>query len=320
MDASVVIVNWNTRGLLAQCLQSIEAEIASERFEVIVVDNASSDDSCEMVRRDFPRVRLIANSENRGFAAANNQGIAIAQGRYILLLNSDTIVLDSAIEKTIAFADRHHDAAVVGCRVLNADRSLQLSCFMFPSVLNFFLHSTYLYRLFPRNRLFGREQMTWWDRDDEREVDVVTGCYMLVRRAAIGEVGVMDERFFMYAEETDWCLRFAAKGWKNRFTPEAEIIHLGGGSAPKLSANRARVTNRSFVRYMFKHWSKPRAIAGVGMLALFYSLRLAVLLPKRMLTRDKSSELLFDNHWAGLKDVLAYDRHLLMPAESDQRR
>jgi GT2 family glycosyltransferase len=263
-----------------------------------------------MVRRDFPRVKLIANADNRGFSTANNQAIAVAQGRYVLLLNSDTIVLDSAIEKTVAFADRYPDTAVAGCRVLNPDRSLQITCFMFPSLLNWFLHSTYLSQLFPRSRFFGRERMTWWARNDEREVDVVTGCYMLVRREAINQVGMMDERFFMYAEETDWCFRFIANGWKNRFTPDAEIIHLGGGSAPKLAANRARLTNSSFVRYMFKHWSKPRAIAGVGLLVLFYALRLAVLIPKQLLSRDKQNDRRIENHWAGLKDILTYNRHL----------
>jgi GT2 family glycosyltransferase len=169
------------------------------------------------------------NHDNRGFAAANNQAIALAKGRYILLLNSDTIVLDRAIKKTVAYADNHRDTAVIGCRVLNPNDTLQNSCFMFPSNLNWFLFSTY--RLFPRSRFFGREQMTWWSRNDSRDVDVVTGCFMLVRKEAIDQVGLMDERFFMYAEETDWCYRFKARAWKNRFTPDAEIIHIGGASA-----------------------------------------------------------------------------------------
>lgn len=309
MDVSVIIVNWNTSGLLAQCLWSVQAEFLSASHEIIVVDNASTDGSCEMVRRDFPDVRLIANTENRGFAAANNQGLAVARGRYVLLLNSDTIVLDRAIEKTIDFADRNPDAAVVGCRVLNPDRSLQFTCFMFPSLLNWFLYATYLYQLFPQNRFFGRERMTWWARNDERDVDVVTGCYMLVRREAIEQVGVLDERFFMYAEETDWCLRFVADGWKNRFTPSAEIIHIGGASAPKLSANRARISNRSFVRYIFKHWSRSRAVAGVALLLLFYVVRLPALIVRKVLLRRENDPLL-ENHWAGLRDLLNYKQHL----------
>jgi GT2 family glycosyltransferase len=308
VDVSVIIVNWNTCDLLRQCLQSVYAQTPSLDCEVIVIDNGSSDGSVDMVRREFGEVNLLVNGDNRGFAAANNQGMSVAKGRYILLLNSDTIILDRAIEKTIAFADEHPDTAVTGCRVLNPDRTLQNSCFMFPSILNWLLFSTYLYRLFPRNRFFGREQMTWWLRNDSREVDVVTGCFMLVRKEAIYEVGLMDERFFMYAEETDWCYRFNAKGWKNRFTPDAEIIHVGGASAVRLGARRAQVTNSSFVRYMFKHWSRPRAVIGVYMIALFYLTRLAGLVPKCLLKPHVNDQKLIENHWAGLKDILSYKR------------
>jgi GT2 family glycosyltransferase len=309
VDVSVVVVNWNTCDLVRQCLRSVYQQSPSIRCEVFVVDNGSSDGSAVMVRREFPQVNLLANQDNRGFAAANNQAVALAKGRYILLLNSDTIVLDRAIEKTVAYADKHRDTAVIGCRVLNPDGTLQNSCFMFPSILNWFLFSTYLYRLFPRSRFFGREQMTWWSRTDSRDVDVVTGCFMLVRKEAIDQVGPMDERFFMYAEETDWCYRFKASGWKNRFTPDAEIIHIGGASAAKLGAQRAQVTNRSLVRYMFKHWPKPRAVIGVYMLAFFYLSRLAILGLKQLVTPQVNDQKLLENHWIGLKDILVYNRH-----------
>jgi GT2 family glycosyltransferase len=175
---------------------------------------------------------------------------------------------------------------------------------MFPSILNWFLFSTYLYKLFPRSRFFGREQMTWWRRDSSREVDVVTGCFMLVRRKAIDDVGVMDEGFFMYAEETDWCYRFKLNGWSNRFTPDGEIIHIGGASAAKLGACRATITNASFIRYMFKHWSRTRAFIGMCMILFFYGVRLLALIPKWMIGFSPRDERLFDNHWAGFKDVL----------------
>ncbi|MCK1619035.1 glycosyltransferase family 2 protein [Bradyrhizobium sp. 159] len=310
-DVSVIIVNWNTCDLLRQCLQSIRKETHSSAYELIVVDNASADNSRAMVRAEFPEAILIENRENLGFAAANNQGIAVSKGRYVLLLNSDTIVLDRAIDKTITFADKHADTAVVGCRVLNPDLTLQPTCFMFPSILNWFLFSSYLYRIFPRSRFFGREQMTWWQRDDAREVEVVTGCYMLVRKSAFDQVGGLDEQFFMYVEETDWCLRFRNAGWKNRFTPDSEIIHFGGASATKWGAFRAKMTNRSFVRYMFKHWSKGRAILGVWMIALFYSTRLIGLLPIHLLHPSTNNQKLYENHWLGLKDILAYKHHRL---------
>ena len=303
IDISVIIVNWNTADLLRQCLQSVYKQTGTIGFEVIVVDNASTDDSVEIVRREFGQTILLTNTQNEGFATANNQGMTIAKGRYVLLLNSDTIVLDQALKNTVAYADSHPNAAVVGCRILNPDGSLQNSCFMFPSLLNWVLFATYLYKLFPKSRFFGREQMTWWERNDSREVEVVTGCYMLVRRTAIEAVGMMDEGFFMYAEETDWCYRFKAKGWENHFTPGAEIIHIGGASAAKLGARRAQITNASFVRYMFKHWSRPRAVFGICMILLFYVVRLVVLFPKWIFKHDASDEKLLQNHWAGLKDI-----------------
>ena len=141
MDVSIIIVNWNTCDVLRNCLASIYDNTEGFEFELIVIDNMSSDNSVSMIKATFPQVELIENSENRGFAAANNQGIATAKGRYILLLNSDTVILDNAISKTINFADNHPDAAVIGCRVLNPDRTLQPTCFVFPSVLNLFRRS-----------------------------------------------------------------------------------------------------------------------------------------------------------------------------------
>jgi len=250
------------------------------------VDNASDDGSAAMVRREFPHVRLIENAENRGFAAANNQGIAIAQGRYVLLLNSDTVVLDGAIARTVAFAEAHPEAAVVGCRVLNADRTLQPTCFMFPSLLNMLLSSTYLYKLWPHSRFFGRERMTWWRRDDVREVDVVTGCFMLIRRDAIEQVGLMDERFYMYGEETDWCYRFKRAGWKVLFTPTAEIIHLGGQSSRQAASEMRLQLSGSVLHFLKKHRSRAEYLLCCLLSALFFLVRTPVwaakgcLLPK----------------------------------------
>lgn len=253
MDVSIIIVNWNTRDVLRDCLESVYRQTKGISFEVIVVDNASSDGSVEMVKAEYPQVALIENKDNHGFAAANNQGMMIARGKYILLLNSDTIVLDRAIQKTITFADQNPEAAVVGCRVLNSDMSLQPTCFMFPSVLNMVLSASFLYKIFPRNRFFGRELMTWWDKSTPRQVDVIAGCFMLVRKEAIDQVGMMDEDFFMYAEETDWCHRFKRAGWKNLFTSEAEIIHFGGASSGKLKTEMALQLRASMLLFMKKH-------------------------------------------------------------------
>jgi len=272
LDVSLVIVSWNTREILQGCLRSIYEQTRDSTYEVIIVDNASVDGSQEMVKREFPRTTLFENEENRGFAVANNQGMGVAKGRYVLLLNSDTVVLNGAIQKVIAFADKHPEAAVVGCKVLNPDLTLQPTCFMFPSLKNLFLSATYFYKVFPRSRFFGREQMTWWNRDDVREVDVVTGCFMLVRRESIEQVGRMDERFFMYGEETDWCWRFKKTGWKRLFFPGAEIIHLGGQSSKHVKVKSLVQLRLSILQYFHKNTSWPVFMfAGTGTWLFFLS-------------------------------------------------
>lgn len=289
MDVSIVIVNWNTREITRQCLQSVYQQTEGIKFEVIVVDNASEDGSVEIIRSDFSQAILIENKENKGFAAANNQGMAVAKGRYCLLLNSDTLVLDNAIAKSVAFADQDDEVAVVGCRALNSDRTLQPTCFMFPSLLNMVLSSTYLYKLFPRNRFFGRELLTWWQRDDVRLVDVVTGCFMLVRRQAIDQVGMMDEMFFMYGEETDWCYRFKQGGWKVEFTPCAEIIHLGGQSSKQVRLQMILQLRGSILLFMKKNRSRIEYILACLLVALFFFSRIIPWFAKGIIFR-KSRE------------------------------
>lgn len=285
MDVSIIIVNWNTREILSDCLRSVYEQTSNIDFEVIVVDNKSSDGSVNMVKNNFPWVLLLENNINRGFAAANNQGIEISKGRYVLLLNSDTVVLDKAIEKTIAFAEVHPKAAVVGCKVLNPDRSLQSSCFMLPSILNLTLWVTYLYKLFPKSSFFGRERMNWWDRDSVMDVDVITGCFMLVRREAIEQVGTMDEQFFMYFEETDWCYRFKQAGWMNVFMPEAEIIHLGGASSRQVRIKTVNQWRKSMLLFYKKHKSFLAYITAWILITLFFLTRVPYWWFKRILTK-----------------------------------
>lgn len=252
LDVSIIIVNWNTRELLRDCLQSVYAESDSCAFEVFVVDNASADGSAEMVAEEFPNVHLIRNSENRGFAAANNQAMLRSQARYVLLLNSDTRVLDHAIDKSVAFADARPEAAVVGCRALNADGTVQWNCFMFPSLLNLALSLSRLAMLFPRNRFFGRSRMTWWDYDTPRVVDAVAGCFMLVRREALAVVGPMAEDYYMYSEDTDWCWRFHRQGWKIMYAPDAVIVHLRAASSSQCASDMHVWQRRSVLMFLEK--------------------------------------------------------------------
>ena len=198
MDVSVVIVSWNTRDILRGCLRSVFEQTRRVSFEVFVVDNNSHDGSADMVRAEFPEVKLIENAENRGFAAASNQAIRMASARYMLLLNPDTIVLDDAISRCVGYADLHPDVGVVGCQVLEDEHRISPTGFSFPTPLTVFLELSGLSRAFPRSRLFGRPEYGWWDRTSEQDVDVVAGMFMLVRREAIAQVGLMDESYFVY--------------------------------------------------------------------------------------------------------------------------
>jgi GT2 family glycosyltransferase/peptidoglycan/xylan/chitin deacetylase (PgdA/CDA1 family) len=230
MDVSIIIVNFNTKDLLRDCLNSIFHQAGDVDYRVIVVDNASIDGSPEMVKNEFPHVALIENSTNRGYAAACNQGMKVADGRYILLLNSDVLICDSAVEKTVRYADSHSQVGIVGCQVWESEDKIMMTCFRFPGITNLLLSTSGLSRLFKHNRLLGREKMQWWQRDSECQVDVVPGVFMLVRREAVEQVGLMDENYFFYSEEVDWCYRFSKAGWKTMFWPGARIIHIGGGA------------------------------------------------------------------------------------------
>lgn len=265
-DVSVIVVSYNTRALTLQCLRSIYAETRQSSLEVLVIDNASADGSAQAIAREYPQVTLIANGANRGFAAANNQGLKLARGRYVLLLNPDTIVLERAIDRTLAFADQHPECAVVGCQVLENLDTVQRTCFAFQTPLNLFLAFSGLGRLFPRCRWLARPQMSWWARDSVREVDVVSGMFMLVRSSAIRQVGLMDEDYFVYGEEADWCYRFRRAGWRCCFAPVAQIVHLDGGnkSTDQRSLAMYVQNQKSVLLFNRKHYGRGAYYAAKG--------------------------------------------------------
>lgn len=297
MDVSIVVVNWNTKSLLYDCLESVVGQAGDVDYEIIVVDNASSDGSVDMVRSCFPDATVIVEQTNRGYAAAINDGIEAAKGRYVLVLNSDTLICDGAIAKTTQYADKHPEAAVVGCQVREDADTVQMTCFGFPSLLNLFLHVSGLAKCFKNNRFFGREDMRWWRRDTEREVDVVSGMFMLVRRKAIDEVGPMDASYFLYCEETDWCYRFAKAGWKMLFWPGAMIMHLdGGGHSSKTQALKLRVQmQKSILLFFRKHRSTAQYLLARLIIAAHMGLRcfasVCVLLAKAVARKDAIREL-----------------------------
>ena len=260
VDLSIVIVNWNTRHVIVECLESVLANLGGLAAEIIVIDNASTDDSARVIVERFPQVRLIANIANRGFAAANNQGMHIARGRYVLLLNPDTVVLDDVFEKAIAYAQRHPDVGVVGCQVMESAETIQRTCFRFPSPLNTLMWVSGALAWFPKSRIAGRAAYGPWTRLNEREVDVVSGMFMLVRRQAIEQVGLMDEAYFVFAEEADWCYRFRSAGWRCVFAPVGRIMHVDGGSksTEQASVKMYVEIQKSLLLFHRKHlgWSR----------------------------------------------------------------
>jgi len=241
-STEVIIVNWNTRDLLAQCLSSIFDNAPHNDVRVTVVDNKSADGSCEMLEQRFPQVTLIRNPDNAGFGAANNVALKRLSTTYALLLNSDTVVPKGAIDLLIDFAEAYPRAGVVGCQLLNADQSDQASWARFPTPL------TELLSIYPRTRYTIIDP-----RFQAYDVDWVSGACMLVRASAIKQIGLFDERFFMYSEETDLCYRIKKAGWRICHVADSRIVHFGAGSMSRASARQLKFLYSSKIQYFAKH-------------------------------------------------------------------
>jgi len=252
-DLSVIIVNWNTRDLLKLCLESIPAKTRRIFYEIIVIDNASSDGSAEMVERDFPEVRLIKNKENRGFGRANNQGLSGAKGKYILFLNSDVAVNEGCLDELFDFMEKNPSVGASSCQLTFPDGSLQHSCRTFPTFKVFFLMLLGFRQLFPRMKMFRDYLMLDWDHGDVREVDQIMGSFMLVRKDVLDGIGSFDERYWMYFEEVDLCLRMKKAGWKIVHYPYVSAIHFLSRSSQQWE-KRKRV--REFQTSMLKYFRK----------------------------------------------------------------
>ena len=269
MRLSIVIVNWNTEALLRQCLASIVAHPPDGPYEVVVVDNASTDGSVEMVRDEFPAVVLLANEQNAGFAAGNNLAIEASTADMILLLNSDTVVRPGALEALLQFMESHSGAGAAGARLLNPDGTLQPSCFPLPTLLSEGLHLFHLdYR--------QRRAMQTWDVSQPRAVDVLLGACMLLRRAAVQQVGLLDEGYFMYSEEVDYCRRLQEAGWTLHWVPEAEVVHYGGQSTRQVATEMFLRLYAGKLRYFRKH--EGRRAGQVYKLILFVAALFRLLL------------------------------------------
>ena len=250
---SVILVSYNTREMTLRCLSALFDGLAADRVsaEVLLVDNASADGTAAAVRAARPAVRVIESKTNRGFAGGNNRALSEATGRYLLLLNTDAFVEAGAVAALVAYLDQHPRTAAVGPRLLNADASLQRSCYRFPTPAHAWSQNLWLAGLVGTDHPLG--DFRRWPHDTARSVDWVIGAAMLVRRTAYEQVGGLDERFFMYAEETDWQWRMRTAGWDVGFTPDARVVHLGGGSGTGDKPGVDRHFWASLDRYQRKH-------------------------------------------------------------------
>lgn len=266
---SIIIVSWNARDYLRDCLNSIRQTGASCVQEVIVVDNASKDGSPEMVVAEFPEVKLILAGENLGFARANNLAMKQAAGSILALVNSDVIIHPGCLEKLAAFLEQHNNVGLIGPRVIGGDGNLQPTCRHLPTVWNMV------------SGALAIDRMTYRNHDKCAEVEMLSGCFLVARKKAVDEIGGLDERFFFYGEDMDWCKRFRDAGWKLIFFPEATATHFGGGS----SSNAPLRFSIELHRANLKYWQKHHGIAGKCVYYLLAMAHHGVRLVARVLTK-----------------------------------
>ena len=233
LDLSIIIVSYNSKDFLKKCLLSIQQCIESNlAYEIIVVDNNSSDKSSEMVKKEFSQIKLIANNQNLGFSKANNQGIKISsRSKYVLFLNPDTIIQKNTIEEMVEFMDKHEEAGASTCKLVMPNGEIDDASHRgFPTPLNSFCHFTGLSRVFPKSRIFGGYNLGWMDFEKIHEIDVLAGAFMMARRKAGEEVGWWDEDYFFYGEDIEFCFQLKKKGWKIYYVPTVSIEHFKGVS------------------------------------------------------------------------------------------
>jgi GT2 family glycosyltransferase len=266
-DVAVIIVNWDTRELLRGCLASVYQHTSGILFETWVVDNGSSDGSAEMVAQQFPQAHLIRNQENVGFSKANNQALRQASARYLLLLNSDTALRDNVLPQMVAFLDAQPSVGIAGTRLLNSDGSWQASCDYFPRAPFAML----------RDKISASRRMRWKNRMTRRDVstnfaiDYIIGAVLMIRRDTMQQIGLLDEEFFMYAEDIDWCYRAAQAGWVMYYLGELAVYHHNRGSSqksPEQAQRLQRLRDDSLLRFYRKHYGNITAWMMCGIFLL----------------------------------------------------
>jgi GT2 family glycosyltransferase len=256
VDLSVVVVTWNAKKFVDENFGSILADLHGISSEVIAVDNASTDGTADMISERFPAVDLIRSSKNLGFSNANIVAIKKSTGKYVCLVNPDVRVLPGCFSKLMDYLEKNPKVGVVGPKTFNADGSLQRSCMRAPSVWISFCRAFALDKTpLGRTPLFGGISMEDFDHDTTREVDVLNGAFLMIRRTAMDQVGLIDERFFMYGDDLDWCVRFGKAGWPVMFYPQAEIVHYGGGVTAKAPLYFYVEMHKANLQYFQKHHS-----------------------------------------------------------------
>ena len=281
IDVSICIVNWNTKELLRQCLNSIKERTAGLTYETIIVDNDSRDESVQMVKLDYPECLIIESKENLGFAKGNNEAVKGASGKYIFYLNPDTELITNAIYGMFFILEKHADIGAVGCQLVTSAGQIQYTCARtFPSPLNQFSLLVMLNKLFPRSRQLSTAEMEYWDHTDSREIDCLSGACIMVRKHIIDGLNGFDEAFFMYAEDVDLCYRIRSEGWKIHYLAGERIFHHEGASSKK-RANRhfsAIMQRASNYYFLTKHFGRIQALKYRVAVAAGSIIRLCVLM------------------------------------------
>lgn len=306
MRLSIVIICWNDRKVIGDCLASVCRETRSTDFEVIISDNGSTDDSLAFIRSNYPQARIIENGANLGFAKGNNVGIRAAEGDYILILNPDTIIHDRALDKWVEFADQHLEAGAFGCRVNNPDGSFQNPARPFPTVRRYWIAALGLRPLGHVSSAFLADLYVGWRGDSVRPIDWQSGCCVMFRGGMLKELRGFDERFFYHFEEVDLCKRVWGAGYPILYTPDSVITHLGGQSVGRFPIRFAIEKYRNRYRYIYKHHGmdeaiecRKAAVAGLLVRRLWYGLS----------NRVRTSEVL-QNRLAMYDVVLQWNRRL----------
>ena len=288
MDLSIIIVNYNVKYFLEQCLHSVQRASGDLQTEVFVVDNNSVDGSCAMVQEKFPDVNLIRNDQNLGFSVANNQAIKKSTGRYVLLLNPDTVIEEDTLVKCVGYMDEHPDSGGLGVKMIDGKGDfLPESKRSLPTPRVAFFKIFGLSRLFPRSRVFGRYHLGYLDKDRIHQVEILCGAFMMLRKSALDEVGLLDEEFFMYGEDIDMSYRLLNAGYKNIYYPESTIIHYKGESTKKGSLNYVLTFYKAMIKFARKHFSRKMAKSYTAIINLAVYFRALLALLRRFL-RDFS--------------------------------